>query len=406
MKSLKITEVKNKTVLVRGSLDVPTNEGNTEVADDFRLHNLLPTVNFLNNAGCRMVICGKKGRPKGVWDERYSLRTVAKKLAELLGVEYIEHKAGETELSGNLVFFSGDIRQEKNIKLVKLLTKQNLVVLENLEFYEEELKSDIVFAKKLAGLAEMYVDDDFSKCHHQVASNTEIVKYLPGFPGLLLAKEIKFLSSVLKSAKRPFVVITGGLKLKEKIGTLEYLGERADKILAGGSVATLMFKAKGFEVGVSKIEEGEQKMAWQILQNFKEKIVLPSDVVVAEKTRNNSIRVCLPHEVRESEAMLDIGPKTIHEFSKYIKNAKTIVWSGALGKYEERPFHHGTFALTRLMGGRGIGKALVVAGGGDTVDVIKQTHQLEHFDHVSTGGGAMLEFLAGKQLPGIEALKK
>jgi phosphoglycerate kinase len=194
--------------------------------------------------------------------------------------------------------------------------------------------------------------------------------------------------------------------LSEKVGALVNLGEKADKILVGGGVANLMFKAKGFEVGLSKIEEGELKTAWQIEKNFKNKLILPVDVVVVnEKMDKNSIRVCAPYEVGKKEQILDAGPKTILAYAKEIKLAKTIVWSGPLGLFEKKPFDTATMALCRLIGGRGKGPAFAVAGGGDTVDAIRMAHQIEHIDHVSTGGGAMLEYLAGKKLPGIEALK-
>ncbi len=200
--------------------------------------------------------------------------------------------------------------------------------------------------------------------------------------------------------------MTGGIKLSEKVGALENLGKKADKILVGGGVANLMFKVKGYEVGLSKIEEAESKTAWHILQNFKDKLILPVDVVVANANLDkSSIRVCSPHEVAPSEQILDAGPKTIMQFSKVIKTAKTLVWSGPLGLYERPPFHHATFALARLIGGQGKGKTFVVVGGGDTVDAVRKSHQAEHIDHVSTGGGAMLEYLSGSKLAGLEALK-
>jgi phosphoglycerate kinase len=231
-----------------------------------------------------------------------------------------------------------------------------------------------------------------------------VTKYLTSYCGLLLESEIKSLDAVIKHPRSPFVVMTGGIKLSEKIGTLENLGKKADKILVSGGVANLIFRNKGYEIGISKIEEGMDKVAMQVSKNYKDKLVLPIDVVVANKNLEN-IRCCKPYEVRENEQILDAGPKTILEFSKNIKAAKTIVWSGPLGLFEKKPFHHATFALARLIGGRGKGKAFVVAGGGDTVDAIRQAHQFENIDHVSTGGGAMLEYLAGKKLPGIEALK-
>jgi phosphoglycerate kinase len=233
-----------------------------------------------------------------------------------------------------------------------------------------------------------------------------ITKQLPSYAGLLLEKEIKSLEFVLRNVKKPFVVMTGGVKLTEKVGTLENLGKHADKILVAGGVANLIFKTKGYEIGQSKIEEGEDKAAFQIMKNFKDKIVLPLDVVVADKNLDSdSIKVKEPFEVNKNESILDAGPKTILAFAKEIKKAKTIVWSGPLGLFEKKPFHHATFALSRLIGGRGKGQAFVVVGGGDTVDAVIQSHQFEHIDHVSTGGGACLEFLSGKKLPGIEALK-
>ncbi len=406
VKFLSKSGLKGKTVLVRGSVDVPVNEAG-QVSDDFRLRSLLPTVKFLVEAGNKVIVCGKRKRAKGKVVPEYSLKPAAERLAELLNYKFIatDQKLPDYQIP-HVIFYSGDIRDSQHQEQVKAIPAKDVVVLENLEFYPEELSNDPAFAAALAGLADVYADDDFSKCHHPVASNVGVAKHLPSFAGLLLEQEIKSLEAVLKQAKKPFVVMTGGIKLTEKVGTLENLGKKADVILVGGGVANLMFKNKGYEIGLSKIEEGEDKVAWQIMKNFKNKIVFPQDVVVANKDMDqSSVRVCLPHEVSSSEQILDAGPKTILEFAKFIKAAKTIVWSGPLGMFEKSPFHHATFALSRLIGGRGKGKAFVVAGGGDTVDAIRQSHQFEHIDHVSTGGGAMLEFLAGKKLPGIEALK-
>lgn len=407
IKFLSKSDIKNKTVLLRGSIDVSVNEITGKVEDDFRIRSFLPTVKLLLSNGNKVIICGKRGRPKGKIVPELSLKPVAEKLAQVLNYKFIEtdFKIPEYHVP-HLIFYTGDFIEEKHRKQLAKIHPKDVIFLENLEFSQKELQDDPMYAKNLSALAEAYVNDDFSKCHHLVASLGGVTKYLPSFAGLLLEQEIKSLDAVLKQAKQPMAVMTGGMKLTEKVGALENLGKIADKILVGGGVATLMFKTKGFEVGISKIEEGESKMAWQIMQNFKNKLILPLDVVVAdEKLDKGSIRVCLPHEVGTKEMILDVGPKTIMEFSKVIKTAKTIVWSGPLGMFEHPPFHHATFALSRLIGGRGKGKAFVVAGGGDTVDAIRQTHQAEHIDHVSTGGGAMLEYLAGKKLPGIEALK-
>jgi phosphoglycerate kinase len=406
IKFLKSANVKNKTVLVRGSVDAPVGDDG-KVSDDFRLRSFLPTVKFLLENGNKVIVCGKRGRAKGKNVPELSLKPAAERLADLLGYKFVEtdFKVPDYEIP-HVVFYTGDFREEKHQAQLSMLPDKDVVFLENLEFFADELSDDPVFAKKLSAFADVYIDDDFSKVHHPVASNVGVTKYLPSYAGLSLEQEIKSLDEILKSVKHPFVLMSGGIKLSEKVGTLENLGAKADKILAGGGVASLMFKAKGLEVGLSKIEEAETKTAWAIEKNFKNKLVLPLDVVVTnEKMEKSSIRVCQPYEIKKNEMVLDIGPKTILGFSKVIKSAKTIVWSGPLGLFEKKPFDTATMALARLIGGRGKGKAFVVAGGGDTVDAIRQAHQFEHFDHVSTGGGAMLEYLSGKKLPGIEALK-
>jgi 3-phosphoglycerate kinase len=407
IKYLRTSSIKNKTVLVRGSVDAPVDEKTGKVEDDFRLRSFLPTLQFILKGNNKAVICGKRGRAKGKKSKEFTLQPVAECLADLLGVKFVATEYAVPDYNiPHLIFYTGDFRQEKHKKRIESISSGNIVFLENLEFFKEELENDPMFGKKLSELADVYVNDDFSKCHHPVASNVAVASYIPTYAGLLLEKEIISLESVLKHTKSPFVVMTGGIKLSEKVGALENLGKKADKILVGGGVATLLFLAKGYEVGKSKMEEGELKTAWQIEKNFKTKLLLPVDVVVADENLSpNSIRVTSPYEIGKKEQVLDVGPKTILAYAEEIKKAKTIVWSGPLGMFEKKPFHHATIALARLIGGRGKGKAFVVAGGGDTEDAIRQAHQFEHIDHVSTGGGAMLEFLAGKKLPGIEALK-
>lgn len=405
IKYLKSSKIENKTVLLRVDVNVPIDNG--QVSDSYRIEQIIPTVRYLQDHGNKVLLCGHLGRPKGEWNKKYSLEPVARFMADLMSLKYIatDYDIPDYEIP-HLIFYSGDITEPKYREQLKNIHPKDIALLENLRFYKGEEENDTQFAKVLAALGEIYINDAFGVDHRKAASVVDITKYLPSYAGLLLEKEIKSLETVLKQAPKPFVVMTGGIKLTEKVGTLENLGKKADVILVGGGVANLMFKNKGYEIGQSKIEEGEDKIAWQIMKNFKNKIVFPIDVVVANKNMDkDSVRVCLAHEVAKEEQILDAGPKTIMEFSKHIKAAKTIVWSGPLGLFEKSPFHHATFALARLIGGRGKGKAFVVAGGGDTVDAIRQSHQFEHLDHVSTGGGAMLEFLAGKKLPGIEALK-
>jgi phosphoglycerate kinase len=405
IKYLKTSSLTNKNVLLRPDLNCPVENG--KVSDDFRIEQSLPTICQLLEGQNKLIIFGHLGRPKGQWKEEFSFRPVAKHLADILNLKFIETKDSILVTnSPNLVFYTGDLREQKSLDDIKNISFGNVVFLENMRFYKEEEPEDESFSKSLASLADVYVSDCFGVVHHPSTSVTGVAKFLPGYVGLLLEKEIRSLDAVLKNTKHPFVVMTGGIKLSEKVGALENLGKKADKILVGGGVASLIFKAKGLEVGISKIEEGEAKTAWQIAQNYKDKLLLPLDVVVANKDmEKNSIRVCMPHEVSKSEQILDVGPKTILAFAKELKKAETIVWSGPLGLFEKAPFHHATMALARLIGGRGKGKAFVVAGGGDTVDAIMKAHQFEHIDHISTGGGAMLEYLSGAKLPGIEVLK-
>ncbi len=407
IKYLKTSTVKNKTVLLRVDVNVPLDKDTGEVSDTYRIEQIIPTIKHLQKDGNTVIVCGHLGRPKGKKDAKLSLKPVAKLMSEMLGYKFLEtdHALPDYEIN-HFIFYSGNILEEKHQGQLAMAPTKDVILLENLRFYEGEEENDPVFAKKLSSFADVYVNDAFGVDHRESASTVGVTKHLPSYAGLLLEREIKSLDAVLKSAKHPFVVMTGGIKLSEKVGALTNLGKKADKILVGGGVANLMFKTKDFEIGLSKVEEGEAKTAWEIQRNFKDKLLLPVDVVVAdEKMDQDSIRVTKPYEIGKKEQVLDAGPKTILAFAEEIKKAKTIVWSGPLGYFEKKPFHHATMALARLIGGRGKGHAFVVAGGGDTVDAIRQAHQIDHLDHVSTGGGAMLEYLAGEKLPGIEALK-
>jgi phosphoglycerate kinase len=405
VKYLRTSKIQNKTVLLRVDVNVPIDNG--KVSDAFRIEQIIPTIKHLQADGNTVIVCGHLGRPKGKKDPAFSLEPVARVMAELLGYKFVETDYALPDYQINhLIFYKGDITDEKHHERLSMAPRKDVILLENLRFYPGEEENDPIFAKKLSSFADVYVNDAFGVDHRASASTVGVTKHLESYCGLLLEREIKALDILLKHSKPPFVLMTGGIKLSEKVGALEHLGEKADQILTGGGVASLMFKAKGLEVGLSKIEESEEKTAWKIEKNFKDKLNLPLDVVVTnEKMEKDSIRVCAPYEIKNTEMVLDIGPKTILAYAKIIKEAKTIVWSGPLGMFEKKPFDTGTMSLARLIGGRGKGFAYVVAGGGETVDAIRQAHQFEHYDHVSTGGGAMLEYLAGKKLPGIEALK-
>jgi phosphoglycerate kinase len=402
---LKPDTLKNKTVFLRVDFNVPLENG--RVTDTFRIEQSLPTLKMLYRGGNKLVIGAHLGRPEGQWEEKLSLRPVAKELADMLGMKFVstDRKIPEYHIP-HIIFYEGDIRTKEHQKQILSVNKKDIVILENLRFYPEEESNSMGLAKNLAALADVYVNDSFGVDHRKGASITGVPKLLPRFAGYLLENEIKGLTALVKHHKSPFVLMMGGIKISDKVETIVNLGAKADKILLSGGIANLFFHVKGLEVGKSKIEPEGAKVARELSRNFKDRIVLPYDVVVAnEKMDTSTIRVCQPFEVRKNEIILDAGPKTILAFAEEIKKAKTILWNGPLGYFEKKPFDTATMALAHLIGGRGKGKAFVVAGGGETVDAIRLAQQFKHIDHVSTGGGAMLEFLAGKKLPGIEALK-
>ena len=406
MKYLKPGTCKNKTILLRVDVNVPVSEQTGKVEDDFRISAMIPTIRMLQQGGNKIILIGHLGRPQGR-DKKLTLKPVAQRLAEMLEYKFLEtHHPLPDYPVRHVIFYTGNIQAEPHTRQLATSSPKDIIFLENIRFYKGEETLDEHLAKKLAELGDVYVNEAFSVDHHASTSVSLIPKFLPSFAGLQLEKEIKYLSTLLKKVKSPYVVMMGGIKISEKIHALENLAKNADKILLGGGLANLIFKAKGMETGLSKVETEAVKLAWQLEKNLTDKLVLPIDVVVADKNMDSgSIRVCSPHDVRASEQMLDIGPKTILLFARELKAARTIVWNGPLGHFEVKPFHTGTVALARLIGGRGKGKAFTVVGGGETVDAVRQSHQFEHIDLVSTGGGAMLEFLAGKKLPGIEALK-
>lgn len=406
IKYLKSASIKNKTVFFRPDVNVPLTE-QCQPADDFRIRSILPTIELLQKQKCKIILAAHLGRPEGKWDAKYSLAPVAQRLAELLDMPYREANTVIAGVAPHVVLFTGDITLESSRDTVAEMSAQNIVVLENIRFYPDEEESSAAFAKKLASMADVYVNEAFAVDHHKSASLVTITKYLPSYAGLLLEKEIKGLDRILERPKSPFVVMMGGAKISDKIKTLNNLGKKADTVLVGGGLANLFFASRGYEIGKSKAEHESVKLAWQIDKNFKGKLVLPVDVVVANaKLEKTSIRTCAPHEVKKNELILDAGPKTILAFAKVLKQAKTIVWNGPLGFFETKPFHHSTMALARIVGSVGKGRAYTVVGGGETVDAVRQAHQADYIDHLSTGGGATLEYLAGSKLPGIEALEK
>jgi phosphoglycerate kinase len=404
---LKTAKLKGKRIFLRVDVNEQV-DSRGRIVDDFRIRAILPTIQFLLRQQCSVVIAGHLGRPEKPWDKKMSLEPMARHLADLLNYKYVatDGEAPDYPVK-HVVFFKNDIRNKPTRDAIKKVPVKDIIFLENLRFYPGEEANNDAFAKLLAGLAKVYVNDAFSVDHRKAASLVAITKYLPSYAGLLIEQEIKNLDYVLSKAKSPFVLLMGGIKISDKAKTLEHLGRKADTILLGGGLANVLLQAQGIEIGKSKVEDGAKRIAWQLARNFKHKLVLPKDAVVTNAAfAKSSIRVCDIHSIKPSEVILDVGPKTILEFAKHLKAAKTIVWNGPLGKYETKPFHTGTLSLARVIGGVSQKKCFSVVGGGETVDAMRSAYQETFVDHLSTGGGAMLEYLAGDKLPGIEALKK
>ncbi len=391
-----IRNLKNKRVLVRADFNVPVKDG--KVKEDARLLASIPTIEYLLKKGAKVILVSHLGRPEGV-EEKYSLKPVALRLGELMKLK-IEI------LDGNLT----EIKQKLNKNIGKL------VLLENIRFYDGERKNDKKFAKELAGLADYFVLDGFAVAHRDSPSVSGVAKYIPAYAGLLLEKEIIGLSKALVKPKRPFVLVLGGAKMETKIPVLKNLLPKVDYVLIGGGIFNTYLWAKGYKVGGSLIDKDWKKEVLALLKN--KKVVLPVDVVAGDEKGSKVRAVNLSKEkgfldslrslgMTDGEwAIYDIGPATIRLYAQYIKKAQTIVWNGAMGYFEQKPYDVGTMSIARLVASRAKGKAFGIIGGGETLQAMEKVKMTEFVDLVSTGGGAMLEFLGGKQLPGVKAVAK
>ena len=379
MRLLKEAKVTGKTVLVRVDFNVPLKNG--KISDDKRIRAVLPTIEFLRKKKARIVLISHLGRPDGKVSEDLRLAPVAAYLSKLL--KYPVHY--EPDCIGSDVEFA-----------VRGLHEGDVLLLENLRFYPEEEADDAGFAQKLAVLADVFVNDAFAVSHRAHASVHAIAKFLPSYAGFLLEKEVKMLSSLLKSPKHPFIAIMGGAKVSDKIGVIESLLKKVDAILIGGAMMFTFYKALNYEVGKSKFEADKVALAKSLLKNSNRKIILPIDVVLSDK------RVVPADKMPKNSAGFDIGPETQMIYSEMIKSAKTVFWNGPMGLFEQKPFDKGTLAVAKAMSEC---KGVTVVGGGDSVAAIEKAKLEKKFSHVSTGGGASLEFLEGKELPGIKVLE-
>ncbi|BBB48243.1 phosphoglycerate kinase [Pelolinea submarina] len=384
-KSVKDIDVKGKKVLVRVDFNVPIKDG--KISDDTRIRAALPTINYLIDQGAALILCSHLGRPKDEPDPAYSMKPVAEYLGELLNKK---------------VAFAEDCIGPKAEAAAAALKPGDVLVLENTRFHKEEKKNDPEMARQLASLADVFVNDAFGSAHRAHASTEGVTKFLPSVAGFLLEKEIKYLDQAIENPKRPFVAILGGAKVSDKIGVIKNLLTKADTVLIGGGMANTFFKAQGYPVGDSLVEDDALDTARELVKEGGSKLRLPVDMVIADKFDNDAqTKIIDVGPVPDGWRILDVGPETVKNFSKVISEAGTVVWNGPMGVFEMSNFAKATFAVAKAVADS---HAISIIGGGDSAAAIAQSGLADKISHISTGGGASLEMLEGIQLPGLAAL--
>ena len=389
-KTIEDVQVKGKKVLVRCDFNVPL-DADKNITDETRINAALPTIKYLLDNGAAVILCSHLGRPKGEFNMKYSLAPVAKRLSEKLGFE---------------VKLAKDVIGPDAKKLAAEVEPGKAVLLENVRFHAEEEKNDPAFAKELASMAELYVSDAFGTVHRAHASTAGVADYLPAVAGYLIGKELTFLGNAVENPVRPFVAILGGAKVKDKIGVITNLLEKVDTLIIGGGMAYTFSKAMGGEIGNSLLDEERVGLAKEMMETAKAKgvkLLLPVDTVIANDFDNpTEIKTVEAGKIPEGWQSLDIGPKTVELFSDAVKSAKTVVWNGPMGVFEKPEFAKGTLAIATAMAES---EATTIIGGGDSAAAVTQMGLAPKMSHISTGGGASLEFLEGKVLPGVACLK-
>ena len=390
-KTIEDIDVKDKKVLVRCDFNVPQDLETLAITDNRRIVAALPTIKYLMEHGAKVILCSHLGRPKGEFNEKYSLKPVAAELSRLLGKE---------------VKMATDVIGDSAKSLTSNMQDGDVVLLENVRFHKEEEENDPEFAKQLASLAEVYVNDAFGTAHRAHASTEGVSHFLPAVSGFLIQKELKFLGEALENPARPFVAILGGAKVSDKIGVIDNLLDKVDKLIIGGGMAYTFYKAEGHHIGTSICEEDKLDLAKGILEKAKQKnveLLLPVDNHVAKEYSNDAEDKFVPsNEIPDGYMGLDIGPETINKFKEALEGAKTVVWNGPLGVFEFPKFATGTYEIAKILADSG---AITIIGGGDSAAAVEQMGLADKMTHISTGGGASLEFLEGKKLPGIECLE-
>ena len=388
-KTIRDIDLKGKRVIVRVDFNVPQDKEG-KITDDNRIVGALPTIKYLVDQNAKVVLMSHLGRPKGEFNMKYSLAPAALRLSELLG---------------RPVKMAKDVIGEDADRIVASLKEGEVCLLENLRFHNEEEKNDPDFAKKLSGYGDIYVNDAFGTAHRAHASTEGVAHYLPAVSGFLIEKELKFLGGAVEHPDRPFVAILGGAKVSDKIGVINNLLEKVDVLIVGGGMAYTFIKAQGGEIGKSLLEADRLEYALEMLEKAKEKgvkLLLPEDSVAADAYSNDAnIQVVDSYKIPEGYLGLDIGPKAQKAFAEAIRGAKTVVWNGPMGVSEMSNFAAGTVAVAKAMAES---DAVTIIGGGDSAAAVVQLGFGDKMSHISTGGGASLEFLEGLELPGVAAL--
>ncbi len=386
-KTVRDIDLKGKRVLMRVDYNVPIQNG--VISDDKRIRATLPTIQYILDQGAALILMSHLGRPAGTgYEAEFSLKPVADRLSELLG---------------RPVKFAPDCIGPEVEAMAAALQPGEVMLLENVRFYKAETKNDPEISQKLAKLGEVFVNDAFGTAHRAQSSTEGVAHYLPAVAGFLMEKEIEFLSKATGNPERPYVAILGGAKISDKVGVIENLLKKCDRLLIGGGMANTFFKAMGFPVGDSLVEEDAVPTAKSLLTSGGSRLVLPVDVVIADAFDNEAnTRIVAPNEVPDGWRILDIGPKTVETFKSALTGARTVVWNGPMGVFEMPKFAEGTFAVARVLAELG---ATTIIGGGDSASAVKKAGVADKMSHVSTGGGASLEFLEGKVLPGVAALQ-
>ncbi len=384
-KSLEDLNVENKRVLVRVDFNVPLADG--KVADDTRIQAALPTINYLLENNAAVILCSHLGRPKSAADTQFSLRPVAEYLATLVDAT---------------VTFAEDCIGPVAEQAADELGYGEILVLENTRFHDGEKTNDPEMARQMAGMADVFVNDAFGTAHRAHASNVGVAEFLSSAAGFLLEKEIVYLGNAIADPKRPFVAIMGGAKISDKIDVIQNLLQKADRVLIGGGMANTFFKAQGFYMGDSLVEEDAVETAKELMAAGGQKLVLPVDMVIADAFSEDATAETLPvGDVPSGWRILDIGPETLKVFGEVLSTAGTVVWNGPMGVFEFPRFAKGTFGLAEIVANS---PAVTIIGGGDSTAAVNQSGLAEQITHISTGGGASLEMLEGKVLPGLAAL--